>query len=416
MLKNISITFASKLLIAVLNLLVVILLSRYLGPFGKGQASLVLTSVTLFLIACNVVGGATLVYLVPRFSMKSLLLISYCWTIFSCGIVFVFIHLLHLLPTAFELPVLILSILDSFFSINTTILLGKEKIKTVNTLYFMKAFLVACILFLFLTVFKTQTVNAYVYTLYVSFSLVFLLSSIFVLQIKVSDEANKNIREVLNYCLKLGGINQFGHILQFASLRLSYYLLNHFSKEGELGIYSNGVSLAEAVWLISNSVATVQYSKIANSDNTEKSVKLTVDLAKTSLLICLAAVIVMAALPTSFYTALFGPEFANVKQVIYTLIPGVFFYNTALIVGHYFSGIGKYQVEVWGNGAGLVVTLVLSLFALAQGYSSMWAGIISSVSYIVTTAVIVFYFRKYHQIQPSALLPSLSDLKKLIRF
>jgi O-antigen/teichoic acid export membrane protein len=414
MLKNISLTFASKVLIGVLNLLVVILLSRYLGAAGKGQATLVLTSVTMFLIACNVVGGATLVYLVPRYNTNTLLLISYLWTIVSCTAVYIIVHYLSILPIQFEKHVFVLAMIDSFFSINSTILLGREKIKLANILAFTKAVSVAIILVLFLTVFKENSVNAYISTLYFSFSISFLVSFIFVLNNRTTIESGKNFKELLLYCFRLGGINQLGHILQFASLRLSYYLLSRFSGDGQLGVYSNGVSLAESVWLISNSISTVQYAKIANMADNEQSVKLTVRLTKMSLLICLAAVIVMALLPTAFYTSLFGPEFLNVKEVIYTLIPGVLFYNIALIVGHYFSGIGKYEVEVWGNFAGLLVTLGLSAIAILSGYSPIWAGLISSASYLMTSLVIVTYFYKHNQIKPGSLIPRISDIKDII--
>lgn len=410
MLKNISITFASKVLIGILNLLVAVFLSRFLGAAVKGQASLVLTSVTMSLIACNIIGGATLVYLVPRFNTTTLLLISYSWTIISCAVVFIIVHWLSILPIEFEKHVLFLAMIDSFFSINSTILLGKEKIKHVNVLSFIKALSIAAILLLYIFVMNTKNVDAYIFTLYCSFSLTFLISFVLVIKNISSIHSGKNFRELLLYCFKLGGINQLGHILQFSSLRLSYYLLSRYSGASELGIYSNGVSLAESVWLISNSISTVQYAKIANTTDQNESVALTVNFTKMSLLICFAAVVVMAILPVSFYTALFGAEFANVKQVVYTLIPGVLFYNMALIVGHYFSGIGKYEVEVWGNFAGMIVTLGISIIAVINGYSSLWAGAISSISYLVTTLVIVMYFYKHSKVHPSSLIPWISKL------
>lgn len=411
MIKNITVTFISKVLIGVLNLLVVIFLSRHLGASGKGEASLILTSITLFLIACNVVGGATLVYLVPRFSTLTLVFISYLWTIASSCAVFLCVHFTALLPPEFEIHILFLSMIDSFFSSNNNLLLGLQKIRLVNILSFIKAFTIAAILFLFLSVFKSQNVSAYITTLYYGFSLSFLLSFIMILVHKIQIQTKKNIQEIIVYCLKLGGINQLGHIVQFVNLRLSYYLLSRFSGDNQLGVYSNGVSLVESVWLISNSIATVQYAKIANTIDNEQSVALTLKLTRISLLICLIAVSVMALLPASFYVALFGPEFVSVKEVIYTLIPGVVFYNIALIAGHYFSGIGKYEVEVWGNCAGLIITLSISVIAVFKNYSSFWAGIISSVSYLTTTAVIVIYFYKHNNVKPSEFFPRLRDFK-----
>ena len=416
MLKNITFTFLIKLLIAALNLVVVIFLSRYLGAVGKGQATFILASITMYLIGYNIVGGATLVFLVPRYGMKLLLLAGYSWTIATSVLLFTLVHFFRWIPTEFEAPVLILSMIDSFFNINTTLLVGKEKFKSVNFLYFVKALITAGALVLFFTVFNRHDVQAYIFTLYFTFSVTFLISLLFILKNGLLEAGSqRGIQQVLIHCFQLGKINQTAHILQFTSLRLSYFLLSNFSDNAGLGIYSNGIVVTESIWLISNSVATVHYARIANSKDDNASIDLTIQLSRLSSLICLGLVIVLAILPASVYVFIFGPEFLNVKQVIYTLIPGVLLYNTALVVGHYFSGIGQYWTSVRANFLGLLVTIGLSLVAISYGYSIFFAGIIASISYTVTTFVFVISFCNKNNIVPFQLVPQLNDLKKCFK-
>ena len=414
MLRSISLTFTSKILIAVLNLLVVILLSRHLGAIGKGQASLLLTSVTLYLIVCNIVGGATLVYLVPRYNTAWLLFTSYLWTVISCLLLYLLIHVLHLLPQYMEFPVFAHSILDSFSGINNSILLGKEKIKVVTALAFIRALSILIFLIVFLNFFGVQNVGSYVNTLYCSFGVGFILSLIYVVKFNGPMVTSHSMKEMVKMCFKLGGSNQLAHIVQFMNLRLSYYLLDHFSSQGDLGVFSNGVSLAESVLLISNSITLVQYSKIVNNKDSAQSAELTIRLSKMSLSICLVAVVTMAFIPASFYTLLFGLQFLHVKNVIFTLLPGILFYNIALIVGHYFSGIGKYRINALANSLGLGVTLLLSFLTLSS-YSTTYAGVISSISYALSALFLMQYFSKETNSRLSDLMPNRSDLSEYFR-
>ena len=71
--KRIFFTFFIKGIIAVTNLLIVILLSRYTGAAGKGEATLIITSIAMILLFNNVVGGSSLVYFVPRHNIFQLL-------------------------------------------------------------------------------------------------------------------------------------------------------------------------------------------------------------------------------------------------------------------------------------------------------------------------------------------------------
>ena len=76
MVKKIASTFIIKVIIAVLNLAIVIVLSRFIGAAGKGEASLIVTTIAMILIFCNMIGGSSLVYFVPRNNTFLLFLIN----------------------------------------------------------------------------------------------------------------------------------------------------------------------------------------------------------------------------------------------------------------------------------------------------------------------------------------------------
>ena len=92
MINKIFSTFSIKLVSAIFNLLIAVVVSRYLGTSGKGEQSLVLTTISFILIFENIAGGAVLVYLASRFKIRILISLSYLWS-FVVGIVFYFILL-----------------------------------------------------------------------------------------------------------------------------------------------------------------------------------------------------------------------------------------------------------------------------------------------------------------------------------
>jgi hypothetical protein len=112
-------TFGTRALSAVINLLIAIILSQYLGPAGKGVQSLIITTITFVLVFANLVGGATLVYLVPRHAPSLLILPSYFWTIVIAVISYFVLLLFPLVESSFILHICLLSVLNSMSSIKS---------------------------------------------------------------------------------------------------------------------------------------------------------------------------------------------------------------------------------------------------------------------------------------------------------
>ena len=65
MLRKIIQTFGIRAFSAFINLLIAVVLSQYLGPDGKGNQNIIITTISIILIFANLVGGATLVTWYP---------------------------------------------------------------------------------------------------------------------------------------------------------------------------------------------------------------------------------------------------------------------------------------------------------------------------------------------------------------
>ena len=396
MFKKILNTFGTKILAAALNLLIAIIISQTLGDTGSGTQSLVLTSITFILIFSEIVCGASIVYLAPRHSFKKILVASVIWSGLIAIVMGFCIRLFYpKLDQDLVLHVAILSFISSLSNINFRLLVGKEEIQKANYNTLLQPVLLTLTLVGYYIILKRTDIYGYIIGLYAAYGGTFLLG-VWMLRKDYAQlplDKDREYGPVLKDLFKYGFLNQTGHFVQFFNLRLSYYLLDSYIGRGQVGVFSRSVSLAEAIWIISNSIALVQYARIANADDRAYSQKLTLDLSKICLVISAVAVIVLALLPSQVYTFVFGPDFGEMVGIIRILAPGVLFYCMFLILGHYYSGIGRYQMNTFAALCGLAVTFALG-FTLIPRYDITGAAITSAVSYTVNAIFLFIFFLK----------------------
>lgn len=393
MVNKILNTFGAMSISAVINFLIAIVISQFLGPEGKGEQGIILATVAFVLVFSNLVGGATLVYLIPRFKASLLVLPSYLWSLIISAIAYFILWIFGIVSDEFILHISLLSILNSFISIHSTMLIGREKIKAANLISLLQPVIIILSLLVSFLLLDEKTIDAYISALYIAYGTSLLVSMVYMHRTfgGISFFKAKEYFNVIHELFRLGYMNQLAHITQMLSFRLSYYFLELYHGEASVGIYSNGIQIMESIWLISKSISLVQYARIANTENKAYSQLLSVRLLKVSFIFSLVCIVPLILLPEAFYLWLFGQGFTGVKEVIYILAPGVLVYNISLILGHYFSGTGKYYVNTIASSIGLAVSLVLFVL-LIPGYVEAGAGIAASISYAVTSLVVWIYF------------------------
>ena len=416
MFKKIIHTFGSKITAAVINFMIAVLLSQVLGDTGKGTQALLLATISFIIIFSDIVCGESIVFLTPRHSFKKMLVASFVWAAFIAVVMGACISLFYQ-GLAFDmvLHVAILSFISSMSSVNFRFLVGKEEIKKANYNTLLQPVLIISTLIIYHLVLKRTDIYGYIIALYIAYSGTFLLG-VWMLRHEYANIFNDKDRDystVLKDMFKYGFLNQTGHFVQFFNLRLSYYLLKNYMDEGRVGVFSNSVSLAEAIWIISSSIALVQYARIANADNREYAQKLTLDLSKICLLVSAFAVVVLCLLPASVFTFVFGPDFGEMAGIIRILAPGILFYCVFLILGHYYSGIGRYQMNTYAALCGLAVTFILG-FTLIPRYDVIGAALTSTVSYTVNAIFLFVFFIKESNFKGIDFILTKSDVMNYI--
>jgi O-antigen/teichoic acid export membrane protein len=409
-LKKIFSTFSIRFASAIINLLIAVVISRFLGASGKGEQGIMLTTIAFIILFDNLVGGASVVYLTPRLKLKNILVASYLWSLFISIVSYVILLITDLVPTEYQLAVAALSGMCSIVSINSSILIGKEKIDQSNIINFMMPLLTLLTVYF---LFKTSiciTVNAYLIALFITYFICFLLSFRFLLPYftKEDKSSSKGVIQTLKIMLGYGLQNQLAHVFQLLSFRISFYVLEYYWSKSQVGIYSNGVSIIESVWMISSSITLFQYARIVNTSDKSYAINLTEILTKYGMLVAALALIPILVLPSVVYTSIFGPDFKDLNILILFLAPGIWVFNYALIIGHYFSGIGKYYINAIASGVGLVVTIP-AVFLFVPKYHIYGAAISATISYFCTSMVVLYFFKRSGG--KLVLFPNLKELK-----
>ncbi|MGD1845960.1 MAG: polysaccharide biosynthesis C-terminal domain-containing protein [Salibacteraceae bacterium] len=405
-------TIGSRFLVNIIQFFLVIATTHFLGDEGKGEVALLVLNITLVIQFTQFIGGPALVYLVPRLDVFKMVISAYTWCVVACSAVSAGLILIELAPSELGWHLLAISLIQSLGVVNQMVLLGRDRVKEYNWLSIMQVGLLIAVFTGLMFLDGPRDLQDYLAALYVANGSMLLLSFW-----RIAPEwtwtslrgMGKEIKEMARY----GFFAQLGNLAQLLNYRLSFFLLKEWHGVASVGVYSTGIQLSEVFWVISRGISTVQYAHISNSQDENANRRLTLDLLKFSFLSVLALLIPALLLPNAFYTFLFGPEFSQVKSVLYFLAPGVAVFAVSSILSHYFAGVGLLKVNAYSSIIGLGFTLVLG-FGLIPSYEIAGAGLTATASYSAATAYQLWFFLRYTGFSIKALLPTREDGQQFV--
>ncbi len=416
--RNILHTAGTRILNALLNLVVLILITHLIGSRGFGIISLVVLNITVIQLVMGLVSGGALIYFASRQRTAVLLLVSYSW---MTGVVILFAlsgwlfsllfpALFHdVVPAGYEKDILWLGLLNGFMQIHYNLLIGQKRITAYNRVFTFQ--IIAFLLFFIwqLTGLGLHTPAAYIRALYLSWGAGGIIG-FYLIGNRINDFSLKGWRNDMRKILKYGLPTQSAVMLHIGNKRLSFYFIRIFAGLSPLGIYSAAVQLTEGLRLIGQSISLVQYSTISNSRDKEYARVLSIRLMKFTLILTLLALLVLLVIPESVYDLAFSRDFTVIKTVVLILSPGVLALAANTIFSHYFSGVGQPAVNLHANVVGFVFTLVFA-FLLIPPYGYLGAAATASVNYLASVVYQYIIFRRQTRTRFSEWVLQKEDLK-----
>jgi len=410
LIKIILHTFASKLMNALINLGLVVLTARMMGAEVRGEISLLIATLYLFVLGSGFVGGSTLIYLFPRFSAKKLLVLAYAWAVFIAIGILPLVYLSIGLPEPQLGHWMFLALVFNLTSVNRYILLAEQKIKADNLLGIGINLTLLLLLAILLFGHAEKNLSTFINAFYFAWGAAFLLS-FWLIRKSWLQHQRQSWKTVWLAMWKYGSMAQGANFAQFLGYRLQFYLIGALLSKEDLGVFSVAVALSEALWMITQSISLVQLSKIANMEDGREAAGLTTTLMKLSVGLTALAMLGLLVLPESFFVFAFGPAFGPVKSLIFYMFPGILALAASNILIHYYAGIGR----LWINFLISLLTLLL-VTLLNYGLMPVWglagAAMASSLAYGGAALAIAIYFVRDHQQSIWILLPRRADWQR----
>ena len=420
MFRKIIGTIGTRVISAFLTLLISVLNARFLGTANVGTISLIILSVTFIQLFNNFIGGGALVYMTPRAGFLKLFLLSYVWILgvtilatFFFEFIGTLAKQLEVIPKGYFVEVLFLALVMSFTSANYMLLLGKERVRTFNILSLVQIIVLIACLLTAVYMFHVRTVMAYYWAILISFLFSYFFS-LFPLLGFFKAEPLKGLKPIFRSMMQFGTYAQFGNIFQLMNYRIGYYMVEVWYGRAALGVMSTGFQIAEGLWIISRSLALVQFTRISNAMDFNYSVSLTLILSKISLVVTSLALLCLLALPESFYRLIyFHQEFGMIRIVIACLGVGIVTLSFSMILSHFFSGINKPHHNMISSAIGLVFTVGLGLLIVPR-YGILGAAVTASVSYTISTIYQLIVFIRMTRLKARDFLLTRSEIILLI--
>jgi O-antigen/teichoic acid export membrane protein len=368
-------------------------------------------------LLAGLVGGASLIYLVPRRNVWHLLPPAYGWAVVVSVAGAALVGTVRPVSPEVVLHLGAVTLVQVLLSINLYLLLGRRGERAYNVLTTAQAALLAGALALAFGAAHWLDVRAYYYANYVAYGLPWLISS--ALLLRLPDVRRRPTRYArarrLLTARELARHSRGAHsssLLAFANYRFGYYAVAYLASAQAVGVLSVGVALAEAIWLIPRSTALIQYVALVNAADKRGQTYAALRGSRLTLLATAGAVLVLAAVPAAWLAAFFGPEFGAAHGVILALAPGILINGAAMQASGYFSGTARYGVNNRANLLGLAVTVPACLVLVPQ-LGMVGAALSMSASYAASASYLFVHYRRAINAGWQDLLPGKQDVQWL---
>lgn len=415
MLYKIIHTVGGRAILGICNLAVLLITTRWLGAEIKGEISLLVLDISFVVILSGFIGGPSLVYLGSRVGRGEILLFSYLWAIVSSLAVGLACYFTGTIPDNAFWLLFIAGFAESVLSAHLMLLLAGEKIARHNVVQVFKPLLNLLLLVLFIKAFGFLDFRAFGYAFVISTFASLLLVFDYSFPFKKISMGRGELKKLFG----LGFYNQAGNLAQLFNYRLSLYVIEFFVlgqavAHAMIGVYSTSLQIVEILWLISRSISMVQYARISNmKDDAPAALQITYDLIKLSFFATLCCAMALVIVPEGFYVTVLGEGFAEVRDLIVLLLPGVLFFTVSGGLSHLCSGLGLHRLNMLTSVFGLALSIPAYLF-LFKPLGLPGLAIAASGIYVVQTLFQLLLVKQRLRFNIALLAPSKKDFSRLL--
>lgn len=392
-------TFATRISIIGIGLATTVIMTRILGPEGRGLYATAATIGAIGVQFGNLGLHASNTYLVAQDRKLLPVLLSNTLAIgFGFGGISAILAWLFFTfwPTVapVEGTLLILALgwipFGLTYMLLQNLLLGIQEVRAYNRIELVMQ-IVGSILIVLVIVLKMVTVE----TIFASGLIVLIFCVLWALQrlkteiTHIPAPSVKLFKENILYGMKAYLVAFFSFLVLKIDLLMVKYLLG----SQQAGYYSIAATMADMVCLIPVVIGTILFPKLSAMSNMQEKFQFTKRSAITIGIIMLVLVLAASLLSKFFVTFLFGSTFLPSVPAFIWLMPGIFFLGIEVVAVQFLNSIGfpKSIVIVWAFCSAL--NIGLNFLAIPR-YGIIGASIVSSFCYCMVFALVIAIIKR----------------------
>jgi O-antigen/teichoic acid export membrane protein len=418
--RSASWTFFSQVARAVLSLVNVLIVSRFLGPTGRGEVAFLTTVVYISSEVASLSVDYAASQVAGRFPDKRRA-VGGTVVLLSAVLGLVAVATLAVLFSVFPgmgprvdagLRVLALASIPMF-------ILGAYLIRLVYADFGMRVASVSLLVQPVLNVILNGALAAAgvltvasAFAVWIAGQVVAVLLLVWYVQRRLAGFGRPNrsvARELLSFGLKSYG----GRALQLGNYRLDQWFVGALAGSRQLGLYSVAVAWSEGLFILPRALAEAQrpYLIRAHPDDAGEQAA---SIVRFSVLLTLPASLGVIALAPFLCTTIFGPDFHGSIMPLRVLALGAFGIAVLRILGTALISQNKPLLESVAIAIAFLATVALDLL-LIPSHGGLGAAYASTLSYTVGGVAVAVIAARTLRFPLARLIPGYDDVRKISR-
>lgn len=409
-------TLGTHMFSVVMGLVTSIFTSRLLGPEDKGEYTLFLSSINLFVLILGFgVFGAVKYFIATReikvndafkTAIAYLLLITTIFYVIVWGHSY-WINSEFFLPERLHTKFFNYLLVLCFFlvlieNLSKSILQGKLHFDSVNRISMVKVMLTSLFFgFLYFFVFSdgAEMDSKFAILSYFSILLITILLLLYALHKKLTVSLNGNFlsKEHFARVINWGGITYIATLAQFLNYRVDFWFVQYFEGSETLGIYALAANLGQMFWLVPAAVANVLIAHVASSEG-DNHLAMTLRIGRLIWLMGIFSIVFLYFWGDWIITFLYGEKFSRASSYLIWLMLGIIPLGVTKIYSSYIAAKELHRENMRASLWGLIFTIILNIALMPYFgvFGAIWGTI---VSYSITTLYVIYVMKTRFQIQ-----------------
>jgi O-antigen/teichoic acid export membrane protein len=217
---------------------------------------------------------------------------------------------------------------------------------------------------------------------------------------------------LMGSALTFGLKTHAGRVMLLGNWRLDQWLLGAISGARELGLYSVAVAWAEALWYLPSALKFVQRPYLVRSAPKDAVRQTAIGFRLTMLVTGILALGFFVAAPVLCGT-FFGEAFSGSTVQLRVLVAGAFGMVAVTVLGNALVARNRPVLSSISLAVGFACTLVLDIL-LIPPYAGIGAAVASAVAYTAAGVVMAFFFTRALGAKTTDLIPRLGEVRRFV--